>query len=151
MPRPHPAPWLFQLGEAMSPRTIFLSRLIGLYCIVAAMAMFLRGPTLVDTVMLMLRDAPLMFFLGVVTAAAGLAMVLAHNVWSGGAVALVVTVIGWLTLIKGALFMALTPEAETALFVNGLRYHELFHVYAALSLGFGAYLAYGGFSHRSRK
>jgi hypothetical protein len=60
-------------------------------------------------------------------------------------------VIGWLTLIKGALFMALTPEAETALFVNGLRYHELFHVYAALSLGFGAYLAYGGFSHRSRK
>ncbi len=134
----------------MSPRTLFLSRLIGLYCIVAALAMLLRGPTLVDTVTLLLKDAPLMFFLGVVTLSAGLAMVLAHNLWSGGALVIIVTLIGWLTLIKGVLFLALTPEAEAAWFLKGLHYRELFHLYAAISLAIGVYLTRGGFKNRKR-
>jgi putative exporter of polyketide antibiotics len=70
---------------AMSPRTLFLARLIGLYCILIALAMFVRGQSTVDTVAGLLRDPPLMFVLGVITLAAGLAMVLVHNVWSGGA------------------------------------------------------------------
>jgi len=36
----------------MSPRTVFLSRLIGLYCIVAALSMFLRGQSMLSTVAL---------------------------------------------------------------------------------------------------
>lgn len=134
----------------MSPRTLFLSRLIGLYCIIAALSMFLRGQTMVDTVTLLLNDSPLMFCLGVVTLSAGLAMVVAHNIWSGGALAIIVTLIGWVALIKGALFLALTPEAEAALFMKGLHYREFFHLYAAISLAFGAYLTYGGFAGRSR-
>jgi hypothetical protein len=131
----------------MSPRTLFLSRLIGLYCIVAALAMFVRGQAMVGTVTLMLGDAPLMFFLGVVTLSAGLAMVLAHNLWSGGALPVIVTVVGWLTLIKGVLFLTLTPEAETELFLKGLHYRGFFHFYAAISLAIGVYLTHGGFRH----
>jgi hypothetical protein len=134
----------------MSPRTLYLSRLIGLYCIVAALAMFLRGQTMVDTVTLLLWDAPLMFFLGVVTLSAGLAMVLAHNHWSGGALPIIVTVVGWVTLIKGVLLLTLAPEAEAALFLQGLRYREFFHLYAAISLAIGIYLALGGFRKNSR-
>jgi len=134
----------------MSPRTLFLSRLIGLYGIVAALSMLSRGPGIADTVTLLLRDAPLMFIVGVITLAAGLAMVLAHNVWSGGAPAVIVTVISWLTLIKGSLFFILTPEAEAAFFMKGLRYHELFNLYAAISLAIGVYLTYSGFRKSSR-
>jgi vacuolar-type H+-ATPase subunit I/STV1 len=134
----------------MSPRTLFLSRLIGLYCIVAALSMFLRGEAIVGTVTLLLRDAPLMFFVGVVTLSAGLAMVLAHNVWSGGALAVIVSVISWVTLIKGVLFLTLTPEAETAFFLTGLRYQEFFYLCAAISLAVGVYLTYGGFRKSSR-
>lgn len=130
----------------MSPRTLFLARLIGLYFIVAALAMFLRGPAIVGTVTLLLRDVPLMFFVGVVTLAAGLATVLAHNVWSGGALAVIVTVIAWATLVKGALFLILTPGAEEALFLKGLHYQEYFRMYAGISLAVGVYLTYGGFS-----
>ena len=135
----------------MSPRTLFLSRLIGLYCIVAALSMFLRGPALVGTVTLLLKDEPLMFFLGVVTLSAGLAMVLAHNRWSGGALAIIVTLIGWGTLIKGVLFLTLTPETEAALFLKGLHYREFFHLYAAISLAIGVFLTHGGFSTRSQR
>ncbi len=130
----------------MAPRTLFLSRLIGLYCIVAALAVFLRGQTMVATAALLLGNAPLMFFLGVVTLSAGLAMVLAHNIWSGGALPIVITMVGWLTLIKGALFLTLTPEAETALLLQGFHYQEYFHLYAAISLAIGVYLTHGGFT-----
>ena len=91
----------------MSSRTLFLSRLIGLYCIVAALSVFLREQAIVGTVTLLLRDAPLMFFVGVVTLSAGLAMVLAHDVWSGGALAVIVSAINWATLIKGLLVYAM--------------------------------------------
>jgi hypothetical protein len=37
-------------------------------------------------VTLLLRDAPLIFILGVVTRSTGLAMVLSHNAWSGDVV-----------------------------------------------------------------
>ena len=135
----------------MSLRTVFLSRLIGLYCIVAALAMFLRGQAIVDVVTSLMRDAPLLFFVGVVTLCAGLAMVLAHNVWSGGAVAVTITVVSWLTLIKGVLFLTLTQEAETAFFMQRLHYQEFFHLYAAISLAFGVYLTYCGFSGKPRQ
>jgi vacuolar-type H+-ATPase subunit I/STV1 len=104
----------------MSTRTLFLSRLIGLCCVIASLTMFVRGPAFVDAVMLLLKDPPLMLFVGIVTVAAGLAMVLAHNLWSGGALTVVVTVLGWTSLIKGALFLGLAPEAEASLFLRGL-------------------------------
>jgi vacuolar-type H+-ATPase subunit I/STV1 len=104
----------------------------------------------VDTVILLLRDPPLMVVLGVVTLCAGLAMVLAHNAWSGGALAVIVTLVGWATLIKGLLFLILTPDAETALFLKALHYQEWFRLYAAISLAVGVYLTHGGFKKSSR-
>ena len=98
----------------------------------------------------MLRDAPLIFVVGVATVFAGLAMVLAHNVWSGAAYAVIVTLVGWATLIKGLLLMVLTPDAEAAVFLKGLHYSEFFHLYAAISLAAGAYLTYRGFSKNPR-
>jgi hypothetical protein len=134
----------------MSPGTLFLGRLIGLYCILAALCMFVRGQATVDTVTLLLRDAPLMLVLGVVTLAAGLAMVLAHHSWSGGAFAVIVTLVGWVTLIKGMLFLTLTPEAETAIFLKSLHYAQLFRLYAAGAFAVGVYLTYGGFTKSPR-
>src|SRR5208283_4436428 len=121
----------------MPPRTQFLSKLIGLYCIVMAICMFLRGQAMVDIVVLMLRDAPLMFIIGVFAVLTGLAVVLTHNVWTGTAPALIVTVIGWLALIKGVLFLIMTPDGETALFLQRLHYAQFFDVYAVILLALG--------------
>jgi hypothetical protein len=68
----------------MSPCTIFLSRLIGLYCIFIALSMMARRQATVETVTALLQNPSMMLILGVITLAAGLAMVLAHNIWSGG-------------------------------------------------------------------
>jgi len=132
----------------MSPRTQFLSRILGLYCIVAGLCLLLRGRAIADTVVLLLHDAPLVFFVGVVLLAAGLAMVLAHNLWSGGALTVVVTLIGWATAIKGAAFLAVPPAAVADFYLMDLHYEEHVYLFAAFSLVVGLFLAYGGFKKR---
>ena len=66
----------------MSSRTIFLSKLIGLYCILIGLSMMTRGQATVETVTALLQNSAMTLILGVITLAAGLAMVLAHNIWS---------------------------------------------------------------------
>ena len=133
----------------MSPRTLFLSKLIGLYCIIAAISMMTRRQATVETVTALLQNPAMMLILGVITLAAGLAMVLAHNIWSGGALTVIVTLVGWITLVKSLFFLFLPPELEAGFFLRQLHYQELFYVYGAISLVLGVYLTYGGFKSRS--
>src|ERR1019366_4249899 len=133
----------------MSPRTLFLSRLIGLYCIVIALSMMTRRQDTVETVTALLQNSSMMLIVGIITLAAGLAMVLAHNIWSGGALVVVVTLVGWITLIKSLLFLFLPPEMEAGLFLGQLHYQQLFYLYTSVSLVLGIYLTDGGFKSTS--
>ena len=133
----------------MSLRTLFLSRLIGLYCVLVALSMMTRRQATLEAVTALLHDSSMMFVLGAITLAAGLAMVLAHNIWSGGSLVVIVTVVGWITLIKSLLFLFLPPQIEAGLFLKRLHYEQLFYLYGAFSLVLGIYLTYGGFKSRS--
>ena len=133
----------------MSPSTIFLSRLIGLYCILVALSMITRRQATLESVTAILHNPSMIFIVGIITLAGGLAMVLAHNIWSGGALAVVVTLVGWIALIKGLFFLFLPSEVEAGFFLQQLHYQELFYFYGAVSLVLGVYLTYGGFTSRS--
>jgi hypothetical protein len=133
----------------MSPRTLFLSRLIGLYCMLVTLSMITRRQATVETVTALLQNPSMMLILGVITLAAGLAMVLAHNIWSGGAFVVVVTLVCWMTLIKSLLILFLPPEMEAEFFLGQLHYGQLFYLYTGISLVLGVYLTYGGFKWRS--
>ncbi len=76
-------------------------------------------------------------------------MVLAHDIWSGGALVIVVTSVGWMALIKSLFFLLLPHEMESGHFLGQLHYRQLFYVDAAISLVLGIYLTYGGFKSRS--
>ena len=133
----------------MSPRTLFLSRLIGLYCILIGLSMMTHSQATVETVTALLQNPSMTLILGVITLAAGLAMVLAHNIWSGGTLVVVVTLVGWMALVKSLFFLFLPREMETRLFLQQLHYQQFFYVYGAISLVLGVYLTYGGFKSRS--
>ncbi len=135
----------------MTPRTIFLSKLIGIYFILAALSMATHKQATMETMVALVHNTPLMFALGIVMLAAGLAMVLGHNIWTGGALAIVVTIVGWLTLVKGLLFLLLTPEAAAGFYLGTLRYTHCFYWYMAIALVLGGYLTYGGFRASERK
>ncbi len=133
----------------MSSRTTFLSRLIGPYSILVPLSMLTHKEASMAAVNALVHSAPSMLLLGVITLAAGLAMVLAHNIWAGGAVPVVVTLIGWISLLKGLLFLFLPPEAMADLF-ESMHYQQLFPFSAAISILIGAYLLYGGFKQSPR-
>lgn len=126
----------------MSKNTRFLSRLLGLYCLIVAATMILNQDSISRTVTELMLNRPLMFTVGIITLFAGLAMVLVHNVWSGGVLPIVVTLVGWLTLVKAVLILLL-PPALADLYQG--HHGQLFYVSATVSALLGIFLTYGGF------
>src|SRR5689334_4277704 len=93
----------------MSPLTVFLGRFIGLSCLLICAVLLARPRTSLAAISAMMESPGLILVTGIFTMAAGAAMVIGHNVWSGGALPVVVTLLGWLTLIKGVALMATPP------------------------------------------
>ena len=129
----------------MSPFTIYLAKLLGLYCIIVALAMSAKKQQALKTVNEWVRSPPLMMLTSAITLALGLALVVGHNVWSGGALPITVTVVGWLTLIKGLAFLAIPPAQMIKLY-DGLQYERFFFVYMGVTLALGFYLSVAAFS-----
>ena len=125
----------------MSPRTIYLGRLIGLYCVLLALAMVSHKQAAVETIIALMHDAPVLLLASIVAMAAGLAIVLGHNVWSGGALAVVVTLVGWISLIKGLILLFLPPAGALAYF-EAFRYAQFFYAYMSVTLIIGIYLTF---------
>ena len=135
----------------MSSRTIFLSRLFGLFCILVIPSMVFHRQATVDWMTALLNNAALMWVLSVITLTIGLAMVLAHNVWSGGALPVVVTLVGWATLIKGLLFLFLPFGLELEFILSALRNPLLFYIWMMPSLVIGVYLTYAGSASKAAR
>jgi hypothetical protein len=128
----------------MSPVTIFLGKLLGLYCIIVALALMAHKQSAVAAVNALIRNPPLLLLVEVLGLAAGLAVVLGHNVWSGGALPVAITLLGWLMAIRGAVLLALPQDAVMKLF-EALRYEKVFYVYMAVTLVLGVFLAIAAF------
>jgi hypothetical protein len=126
----------------MPSRTIYIARLLGFFCVLVALSMLTHRQATVDLVTALLHNQPLIFTMGLIATATGLAIVLGHNLWSGGALPVVVTLVGWVTLAKGILFLFLSPGAESGLFLDTLHYPQLFYLYSSISLILGIYLIY---------
>jgi hypothetical protein len=128
----------------MPARTAFISKLIGLYVLIFGVAMLANRPATIAGVGALLRDPGLVLLSGIFALSVGLAIVLAHNVWSGGALPVVVTAIGWLSILKGLVLLFLSQDALAG-YVQAVHFEQSYYVYALVTLALGAYLTYGGF------
>ncbi len=122
--------------------TVFLARFIGLFAILVVTALLVRGNAIVEAVV---ANGPVTFAFAVISLAAGLAIILGHNVWSGGMLPVVVTLVGWLIFARGLLLLFLRPEALTRLFER-MQYGEHPFLYIAPALMIGLYLTWAGFT-----
>jgi hypothetical protein len=126
----------------MSRLTVFLARFIGLFTILLLVGLLMRGSAIIEVAV---ADWPVMLVYAIISLATGLAMTLGHNVWSGGALPVVVTLVGWLILAKGLLLLSLTPEALTRIF-GRMEYGEHMYLYFAPAIVIGIYLTWAGFT-----
>jgi hypothetical protein len=126
----------------MSRLTIILARLIGLFTVLLVGVLLIRGSAIIETAA---TNGPLMFTYAIISLSIGLATILGHNVWSGGALPVVVTLVGWLIFAKGLLLLYLTPEALGQTFQR-MHYGDHMFLYLAPSLVIGLYLTWAGFT-----
>lgn len=130
----------------MSSRTTFLGRLLGFFSILVALAMLAHKQATVDMLTTLFSNTTAVFVIGLIGIAAGLALILGHNVWSGGALPVIVTLIGWGSFLKGLLCLFL-PQGALAGVLGGPSYERYFYVSPLISLVLGLYLVYAsGFS-----
>ncbi len=132
----------------MDRQTIYLGRLIGLFLLIAALAMFLDRDSIVEMATALIDDRALLLIVGLIALVIGLAIVIGHNVWTGGLFPLVITLFGWSQLVRGLLLLFLPVEAQIAFF-QVMRLEDFFYVYAGIPLLLGAYLTAVGFMSSS--
>jgi hypothetical protein len=123
----------------MSPLTLYLGKFFGLSCLLVFAVLAIRPRSSQAAITALVGDPALMLITGIVTTAAGVATVIAHNIWSGGALPVVVTLFGWITLLKGLALMAAPPSWLRGLYrsVYGAR---RFHLVMAAGTAFSAWL-----------
>lgn len=130
---------------AMSMITVFLGKLLGLYLIAIAIAMLAGKKNVLTALDEMVASPAWMLFSGMVATAIGLAIVLAHQQWTGGALAVAVTLVGWIALIKG-LSLLLVPATTMAKAYQRLGLERYFYLWSGLVFILGLWIAGAAFS-----
>ena len=126
----------------MAWRTVFLSRFIGLSTVVVSMCMLREAAVGIESAIV--HDDTLLVVGGLFWSLVGLAIVLGHNVWSGGLLPVVVTEFGWFALARG-LIQVWIPREWAVWFFEISRFSERHQWYACIILAFGMYLTVAGF------
>jgi len=128
----------------MSHRTRFLARLFGIFTVVVAISLMLNQADVRVAIDDLVRDRAAIFLLAFMCLAGGLATVIGHQVWSGGIVPVLVTLFGWLMLVRGVLLLLLPARL-----LDGVAAAVLvpfwYDVVGPVALILGGYLTYAGF------
>ena len=125
-------------------RSVYLAKLIGPVLVVIGLGMLLNGPVYVAMATQFLHSHALIYFSGLLTMVAGLALVLAHNEWKGDW-RLIITILGWLGIIGGAVRL-LAPQYVEVYGASALAYPAAMMICGFVVLVAGAVLAYFGYS-----
>ena len=128
----------------MTPLTIYLARLFGLGLVLMCALFAIRPEAALPAIQSMMASPGLLLIAGLFTLIAGLAMVIGHNRWSGGGVTIAVTVLGWLTLIKGAAIVATPPRTLSNVY-HGMGYPGSFRAMMVVAGLAGGALVWASF------
>ncbi len=124
--------------------TVYLARFFGVYIAVMGIVMIVRREAMLQLMSAFIDQRPLIFVLAMLRVLIGLAVVLAHNEWRG-TVAIVVSLIGWITLLRGIALMLLPADTERKVLVFFERSSQ-YHVAAIIAIAFGLWLSYASFA-----
>ena len=90
--------------------SLFLARLLGPFFLLVGLSVLINRAAMHAVVDGIARNRGLVFFGGVITFPAGLAIVLTHNVWVANW-PLLITIVGWLAMVTGAVRLLAPQEA----------------------------------------
>jgi hypothetical protein len=123
--------------------TVFLARFFGIFTIVFALAILVNRRGMVGAFESLVRDSAALLILELIGLAVGLAVVLSHNVWHG-LLAIIVTLLGWIILLRAVILMLLRPASIERLLAL-VAWPQRAEIYAAAVLAFGLFLTLASF------
>lgn len=92
--------------------SIILSKIMGLYLIIVGLAMLLNRNYYQTTFLSLIQNNPLYLISGLMALIFGLIMIVFHNIWKLEWT-LIITLLAWLTLIKGFIRVILPEHLHT--------------------------------------
>jgi len=122
----------------------YLAKLIGPIFLTIGIGMLVNGPFYRDLITEAVASHVLIYLSGVLSLLAGLAVVMAHNRWSGGW-PIIITVLGWLMVIGGVIRIVV-PQLVQTVAVTIYAGHAAIIVAAILCVALGGFLSFKGFS-----
>jgi hypothetical protein len=123
--------------------SIFLARLLGPLLLIAGASILLNPKAFRTLAGEVIRSVTLVYLFGFIDFAAGLAIVLTHNVWLLSWRVLI-TLLGWLLLIRGAI-RVLIPETVMAYAAKVLRKKQVLPAAGVVTAAIGLVLCYFGY------
>jgi hypothetical protein len=128
----------------MTQLTLYLARLYGVGLLLMC-GIFVARPDAALAAIRSIAGSPgLLLLAGLFALFSGVAMVIGHNRWSGGVVTVVVTVLGWLSLIKGVVVLAAPPGFLATLY-GAIGYPGSFTMVMAVAGLFSLWLTWAAF------
>lgn len=122
----------------------FLAEYIGIFILVVSTVFLIRYETFLDYAEEFADSTSMRFNVAFVELAAGLGIVLLHNVWVLGYEG-VVTAIGWLMILESIFHLLATDEQEEHL-IQKINQSHYWRYYGLISMFLGLYLVTKGFT-----
>ena len=123
--------------------SFFLAKVFGIYLIVTGVVALLRGKELKPAIDALADSRALVFLTSVFAVILGLLLVIAHSIWIGWPI--VITILGWLVLLK-ALAALLLPFDMTTGLIRRCNTPTWYTVGGLASVLLGIFLAGKGFA-----
>ncbi len=125
--------------------THFLAKLIGLLQLSLGLALLFQKAVFIKLLTDLAANRSALFLVGVMLLLAGLAIVLTHNIWTGGVLTVAITLIGWVLILRGLASMFLPGDGVLRM-IRWCKVEEFSWLYATLVLAVGAWLTWAGFA-----
>jgi len=124
--------------------TAYVAQLLGVYLALSGVLMIVREQAMMVLVPKFVDSPPFLYFLGSLRVLIGLAIVLAHTMWIG-TLGAVISLVGWLTLLRGIAMLLLPVETERKILAAFSR-GNTWYTTAIIAIVLGGWLAYAGFT-----
>lgn len=124
-----------------------MARVIGPSMLIMGAAVVLRADTMPLLIGGLMQDGSLMLITAAFVLILGAVMITAHNVWTTPA-AIVITLLGWITFVRGAVILLL-PNVVTTIAPYVIHTPAAIPVIGAVTAALGAWLAFVGWFSKS--
>jgi len=132
--------------ETTTVLTLHLAKALGLYMVAAGISGLVSHGRWQRWMMDFGPESALTYVTGVVAFAIGVAIVIAHNIWSSP-LAVIVTLVGWAAMIEGLILIAF-PDPLVRIGTSLVR-PGISKIFAIVSILIGAFLLLGGLIGRA--